>query len=228
MISKYDQELILDWFHNQIGIREISKKINIARNRIEIFLKDYDKYEKGKLCLECLTVKHINDFNGTKIRKCKYCQKIYHQILNSNKTSKEIRKTYRKNNKDKTNSFIKSKSKTDINFKLRKRISCSIARYLKENRSGKAIENLEYSVDELKYHIENLFEPWMNWQNHGIYSKKWNDEDPLTWTWQIDHIIAHSSFKYKNTLCNEFKKCWALSNLRPLSSKQNCFDGVRK
>lgn len=28
--------------------------------------------------------------------------------------------------------------------------------------------------------------------------------------------------------CEEFKKCWALENLRPLSAKQNNYDGVSK
>lgn len=28
--------------------------------------------------------------------------------------------------------------------------------------------------------------------------------------------------------CQEFRNCWALSNLRPLSSKQNISDGNRR
>jgi hypothetical protein len=28
--------------------------------------------------------------------------------------------------------------------------------------------------------------------------------------------------------CQEFKDCWALSNLRPLNAKQNFWDGVNR
>ena len=37
----------------------------------------------------------------------------------------------------------------------------------------------------------------------------------------LDHIDAHINFLYITMNCQEFKDCWALSNLRPLSAKQN-------
>ena len=84
-------------------------------------------------------------------------------------------------------------------------------------------------MNDLKNHIENQFELWMNWENHGIYNKNmWNDNDPQTWTWQIDHIIPHSTFKYTSMEDQTFKDCWDRSNLRPLSAKQNIKDGNRR
>lgn len=71
------------------------------------------------------------------------------------------------------------------------------------------------------------FEPWMTWGNHGRYSKLWNDNDSLTWTWQIDHIISQSKLPYTSMTDENFKKCWALENLRPLSAKQNIIKGDR-
>jgi hypothetical protein len=72
----------------------------------------------------------------------------------------------------------------------------------------------------------------MTWENRGKYNKKtWNDNDPSTWTWQLDHIIPQSDLPYAEMSHNadsNFQKCWALSNLRPLSSKQNVIDGVRR
>ena len=58
-------------------------------------------------------------------------------------------------------------------------------------------------------------------------AKTWNDNDPSTWKWNIDHIISHSFFKYTSPMDLECRKAWALANLRPLSSKQNVSDGVR-
>jgi len=57
--------------------------------------------------------------------------------------------------------------------------------------------------------------------------KTWNDNDSSTWNRQIDHIIPHSKFKYSSMSDKEFQECWALSNLRPYSAKQNIIKGNR-
>lgn len=77
--------------------------------------------------------------------------------------------------------------------------------------------------------MEKLFVPWMSWSNYGKYnSKTWDDNDQSTWTWQIDHIIPQSCLPYTSMENDNFKRCWALENLRPYSSKQNFIDGVTK
>ena len=103
--------------------------------------------------------------------------------------------------------------------------------YIKYSNASKdkksCIKYLPYTIDELKNHLELNFEPWMSWENYGKFNSKiWNDNDQSTWTWQIDHIIPQSKLLYTNMLDANFKKCWSLSNLRPLSSKQNFLDGV--
>ena len=68
----------------------------------------------------------------------------------------------------------------------------------------------------------------MTWDNYGIYrASMWVDNDPSTWVWQIDHIIPQAKFSYTSMDEENFQKCWALSNLRPLSAKQNVIDGDR-
>ena len=97
----------------------------------------------------------------------------------------------------------------------------------KNNES--CIKHLTYSINELVLHLEKQFEPWMNWKNRGKYDPKiWDDNDSSTWRWNVDHIIPRSTFKYTSMDCDEFKKCWALNNLRPLSAKQNILDGARR
>ena len=49
-----------------------------------------------------------------------------------------------------------------------------------------------------------------------------------TWTWQIDHIILRADLLYTSMEDENFKKCWALSNLRPYSAKQNILDGTNR
>lgn len=121
-------------------------------------------------------------------------------------------------------------------FKLRKTVSESINKQLKKSLVSKdhksCLDFLPYTILELKQHIETIFrEPgneWMTWDNWGVYrSDLWNDDDPATWTWQIDHIVPHASFRYTSMDEPTFRDCWALSNLRPYSSKQNILDNDR-
>jgi hypothetical protein len=129
--------------------------------------------------------------------------------------------------------YINYKRKNDISFNLRSQVSKSIARILKVQNSSKmgnsVLEFLPYSIQELKIHIEKQFESWMTWDNWGKYnSKSWNDNDQSTWTWNIDHIVPQSKLLYASMLNDNFRKCWSLKNLRPLSSKQNLLDGNRR
>jgi len=149
--------------------------------------------------------------------------------------NKEKLRTNRKSEENRKKRRIKKKIMKENNplFKLRDRISNAIYQALKIKNGHKnkksILKFLPYTIQELKYHLEFQFEPWMNWNNHGIYDNlNWDDNNPLTWKWQIDHIIPHSTFKYVSMESDDFKKCWALENLRPYSAKQNIMDGVSR
>jgi len=47
----------------------------------------------------------------------------------------------------------------------------------------------------------------------------------VTWDnygeWHIDHIIPKSIFNYTDVIHIDFKRCWALDNLRPLWAMEN-------
>lgn len=149
---------------------------------------------------------------------------------------KESRKIYRENNKEslkiRHRNYKINRKLNDPSFKLRDVVSVSIRISLKNKdlkKIGSAWENLPYTPQELKSHIEAKFEPWMNWNNWGLYNcKTWDDNNPSTWKWNLDHIIPHSKFAYTSITDDDFKKCWALDNLRPLSAKQNVIDGASR
>lgn len=86
-------------------------------------------------------------------------------------------------------------------------------------KGGKTFDYLPYTPKELKEHLESQFEDWMNWDNYGGRN---NDKRK---TWHIDHIIPQNQFKYTSLEDIEFKKCWALSNLRPLEKIENMKKG---
>lgn len=147
---------------------------------------------------------------------------------------RQYRKTYTLKNKDAINAKRRAASKirlkTNPQYKLKLYISNSINRQLSKSNSSKlglsCLDYLPFSIQELKAHLEKQFEPWMTWNNRGKYNiKNWNDNDQLTWTWQIDHIIPHSNFKYTSMSDIDFIACWSLDNLRPISSKENIAKG---
>jgi hypothetical protein len=132
--------------------------------------------------------------------------------------------------------YVSEKRKTDIVFRVKCNVSASFNGYLKRYGFSKNKISIEvymgkfgYTVEQLISHLENLFEPWMTWENWGKYDiNTWDDNNSSTWTWNIDHIIPISHFEIKSEDDPNIIKCWALSNLRPLSAKQNIIDGNRR
>ncbi len=120
--------------------------------------------------------------------------------------------------------------KFDIIYTLRRRVSNSIYKILKNKKGGESVlKYLPYTMEELKIHIEDQFkEPgneWMTWDNWGVYDPKTFAENP---TWNLDHKMPQSKLPYDSMEHPNFQKCWALSNLRPLSAEQNIKDGNRR
>lgn len=80
-------------------------------------------------------------------------------------------------------------------------------RYLNTDKESRTIEMLGYSAEDLKLHIESLFEEGMSWCNWG--------------EWHIDHIYPLSKFD-KDTPVGIVN---SLSNLQPLWAKDNIKKG---
>lgn len=143
---------------------------------------------------------------------------------------------YREENKKKIKEYQNERSKIRRKenpvFRLRGLVSQTVAKAIKRkgaSKSGSILKFIPYSMEELRIHLELKFEPWMNWNNQNKYNKNtWDDNDSSTWTWTIDHIIPQSDLPYISMEDENFKKCWALENLRPLSAKQNILDSNRK
>lgn len=72
---------------------------------------------------------------------------------------------------------------------------------------SRTLERLGYTAAELRLHLERQFTKGMSWENMG--------------EWHIDHIVPLSSFSYESPDDAEFKRAWALTNLRPLWGVEN-------
>ena len=230
---------------------EYLKKCSICVKEYNKIYKEIHKYEikiqrrqyriDNKEILNKEAIKYYCDnkenlAEKTKIYRKNNIEKINEYNRNYFAKNKETILKNRRNikvDKAKRNKKLKEKRETNIFFKLKLLISTKINRALKLNGSSKngqsILKYLSYTIQELKEHLEKQFEPWMNWENRGAYLKKeWKDNDPTTWKWNIDHIIPQSDLKYTSMEDKNFKKVWALSNLRPYSAKQNIIDGAQK
>lgn len=171
------------------------------------------------------------EYRGNNKDKAVAYNKNYRQI--NEKEIKNKKKQYREDNKEaiasKKLEYEKNRLHSDPTFKIRKKLSLGIRIALKGNKSNFSIlQFLPYSMADLKDHLEKQFEPWMTWDNWGSYDPKiWNDNSAQTWTWQLDHIIPQCMLPYQSMTDENFKKCWALENLRPLSAKQNVIEGSK-
>lgn len=141
-------------------------------------------------------------------------------------------KKYREANKEKCRSAIKLweiankerrrssintwagiKRKTNPKYRLNCNTRTAIYQSLKGAKNRRHWEDLVgYTIDDLKLHLEKQFKTGMDWAGYG----------PV---WSIDHIIPISAFNFETPEHEDFKRCWALKNLRPLWKKENLRKG---
>jgi hypothetical protein len=110
-------------------------------------------------------------------------------------------------------------------LKLKHYVSKSVYSSIRKQggiKDGKTFDYLPYSAEDLRKHLESLWEPWMNWDNYGG-----NMDDPRK-TWHIDHINPQSNFVFTSLADQAFVECWSLSNLRPLEKIENVKKGNRQ
>lgn len=111
--------------------------------------------------------------------------------------------------------YEKRRLSTDPSFVVGKRISHGMRLALHGMKAGRSWEQLVcYTLANLVTHLERQFLPGMTWENMG--------------KWHIDHIVPKASFEYQSPDDAEFKACWALTNLRPLWSRENVSKGARR
>jgi hypothetical protein len=224
--------------NNEYYIYELKKKSGRCKDCLK---HRANLYRIKNIELKKLSDKNYRVKNKLKLKKQKsiYIIKNKSTILNRQKLWYQNNrdrllnkaKQYRDTHKMERSVYENNRRKNDISYKLRTSISKIIGHKLKIQLSSKKSKScatyLSYSIQDLKENLEKKFEPWMSWDNWGRYnSETWDDNDSSTWTWQIDHIKPQSLLPYTSMEDENFKKCWSLDNLRPLSSKINIINGT--
>ncbi len=103
----------------------------------------------------------------------------------------------------------------DPKKRMDRNIATAISVALGSEKGWRSWEKLVgYTTEELVEHLEAKFDENMSWDNYGSY-------------WHVDHILPKSSFEYTTPEEENFKSCWALSNLQPLEAKANIIKGSK-
>lgn len=85
---------------------------------------------------------------------------------------------------------------------LDRNIKVSLYRAIKKGSGFRWSKVLGYNIEEVKKHLENFFDDEMSWGNYGE-------------VWGITFFIPRRLYKFSSLKSEEFKKCWALKNLKP-------------
>lgn len=140
----------------------------------------------------------------------------YHKKWSESKREhlNQYHKEWREKNIDKhrenKRNYERTRKSNDPLYKLVANFRTAIWTVLKENnmdKYGHYFEILQYSPEQLAYHLEKQFSEGMTWENYG--------------DWHVDHISPITSFNFHEIGDNEFMKCWSLDNLQPMWADEN-------
>ena len=142
---------------------------------------------------------------GVTSHRCEKCQAAF----NTDRTRRvSVEKKKTEEGKAYLRAWFKEKRQTDVAYRISMHFTVLMHRALGKAKAGRSWRTfVDYTLEELMTHLERQFLHGMTWENKG--------------DWHIDHIIPRSSFEYSSPDDQEFKKCWALSNLQPLWAVDN-------
>jgi hypothetical protein len=183
-VSQYNFEYAANNTDNARAYREENKEIIAARN------KKYrqDKKEFLKIAANAWHEAHP-DYKNESLKKWR--------AANPEKNKAALKRANDKRAKN---------PKYKISASMSNGMRGSIKSGTKANRHWE--ELVDFTVEQLRTHLEKLFEPGMTWDNHGT-------------VWEIDHKIPIAVFNFERPEHLDFRLCWSLKNLQPLEKIKN-------
>jgi len=129
---------------------------------------------------------------------------------NCKKLKEKNFKERQEHKRNRKNSYSKNRYKIDLKFNLNSKIGIIIWHSLKGNKAGRGWESLVgYTLSDLIKRLNETMPVGYTWQDY------------LNGDLQIDHIIPRSAFNFTKPEHTDFRRCWALENLRLLPAKEN-------
>ena len=183
----------------------ITKVKQYKKDNPQVEKKSYEKNKEKRLEQQ----KEYAEKNREKIKQYK---KEYQQ--KNKERLNQISREYRINNKETINANIKNRLKDDPMYVLTVSIRKNILKAFRKRKFEKDTSTkniLGCTFEEFKQYIEAKFEPWMNWENRGLYNGQPN------YGWDIDHIIPLKTAK----TVEDIIRLNHHTNLQPLCSYIN-------
>lgn len=157
-----------------------------------------------------------------KIKYCSFCKTTHSIDFNKSNEFWLIRKNTRDGGyrhecrKHRRHLYLKRRSNPSV--VLRKSVSNLVRNCIskrKGTKNTKLLNAVDWSIEDLKKHLESKFQQGMSWDNYGKGG------------WHIDHVVPDSWFNYSSIEHDGFKESWSLNNLQPMWESDNCAKGNR-
>lgn len=179
---------------------------------------------KPRYCAECAPVvkvigkkfenqrvKNLRGYPGYPVRTCAVCSMPFKMSTSRSKyCSKICVLAIRRRDKLAVSKAYHKLHRREPGYIFRKMMLLFIRRMVKQ-KFLKSNQYVQYSANQFRNHIENLFKPGMSWDNYGL--------------WHVDHRRPLIRFKFVNLdgteNLSEIRAANALSNLQPLWAKEN-------
>jgi len=189
---------------------KVCTKCGIGKELSEYFKAPRGKYGLQSVCKDCRReinkqwrIKNI-DKSKAMIKKW---QESHRERINFMARKKyleqiEMRREKARNKMAKKRKTLKGK----LDHCMSSAINKALHNHSKKNRHWEKL--VDYTIDQLKEHLEKKFRPGMTWDNYGTF-------------WEIDHKIPKAIFNFGRPEDIDFRLCWSLKNLQPLEASKN-------
>lgn len=146
--------------------------------------------------------KYVYELKAKRQSRASICGKIFYLKGNEEKVN------FKNTSKVENESILNYRRKTKLKQKIKRSLLNNINKSLEKNflkKESKTKDLIGADMESFKSYFESLFEPWMNWENHGL--------------WHIDHIVPSSAFDLLEK--ESLLKCFNYKNLRPCEAREN-------
>ena len=204
-------------------MRKICTKCGIEKDANEFVKRSALKSGFASRCRKC-QVNAVMEWNRANPKKRKEAYrkwrdthkehvKAAHRIWSATEKKKESDRRWRRENPEKYLASINraaavrlSTLKGRLSLRAASAIRSSLRPGTKANRHWE--ELVDFTVDQLRMHLEKLFKPGMTWENYGT-------------VWHIDHKIPIAAHNFENPFDLDFRLCWSITNLQPMEKLAN-------
>lgn len=207
-------------------LREREYYKNVYKDKRRAYWKQYWEKNKDKIKEQRNSEEYKEN---AKLYMSNYMKENKEKMNGYNKKSYNLhkdelaikRREKRDNDGDKLRKYFReynnNRKSTDVKYNLSCRMATALLHAMKSTLTKKSNQKWQnivgYSLDDLKEHLNKTMPDGYNWNDY------------LSGKLHIDHIIPQSKFNYDSQDSIDFRRCWAIDNLRLLPAKENISKG---